>query len=141
MAVITPDVHSDGSGAAEHEPHSDLVYWKVGGFLAALTALEVSTYWWDENAFTSAALIIMMLIKFVTVALYFMHLKFDAKILQRVFFAGLILAGGVYLAALGAMVFFDNSGTEVYNDPPRSKPLPPPATDPPPIIREIHKPH
>ena len=83
----------------------------------------------------------MMMIKFAVVALYFMHLKFDAKILRNVFAAGFVLAVGVYIATLGSMVFFDNSGNveEVYNDPPRSKPQPPPSPEPPPIIKPVVK--
>lgn len=140
MAAITAN-ETHGAGHDDHP--SDLVYWKVFGVLLALTALEVSTYWWPEewHKVTAVLLIIMMVIKFATVALYFMHLKSDAVILKRVFFAGIVLAVGVYLAALGALVFFHDSGTAVqgvtgFNDPPRHKPLPPPPTDPPPIIKD-----
>lgn len=139
MAAITA---TDAHGAHDEHP-SDVVYWKVFGVLLALTALEVSTYWWPEDwhKVTAVLLIIMMVIKFATVALYFMHLKSDAAILKRVFIAGMVLAVGVYVAVLGAMVFFNDSGTAIqggtgFNDPPREKPLPPPATDPPPIIRD-----
>jgi caa(3)-type oxidase subunit IV len=144
MAAVTA---TDVKGSSDHSAHddhpSDLIYWKVFGALLVLTALEVSTYWWPEewHKVTAVLLIIMMAIKFVTVALYFMHLKNDALILKRVFFAGLVLAFGVYFAALGALTFFKDSGTgsdgrHGFNDPPREKPLPPPATDPPPIIRD-----
>lgn len=148
MAAITAsDIKASEPHGAAHDDHpSDLIYWKVFGFLLALTALEVSTYWWPESwhKVTAALLIIMMVIKFATVALYFMHLKNDAVLLKRVFLAGVVLAVGVYVAALGAMVFFNDSGNAVqgvtgYNDPPRLKPEPPPATDPPAIIKETVK--
>lgn len=142
MAAITateahgPDAHGD-----DHP--SDLIYWKVFFVLVALTGLEVSTYWWPHewHKVTAVLLIIMMVIKFATVGLYFMHLKTDAKILKRVFIAGILLAVAVYVAALSALVFFHDSGTAVqgvtgFNDPPQVKPLPPPATDPPPIIKD-----
>lgn len=142
MASITHSAVADSHD--EHDGHpTDLTYWKVGLFLAVLTALEVTTYWWPESMrkVTAVLLIIMMMIKFATVALYFMHLKFDAKILRNVFVAGFVLAVGVYIATLGSMVFFDNSGNveEVYNDPPRSKPQPPPSPEPPPIIKPVVK--
>ena len=147
MAAITA---SDVTGSDDHAAHddhgSDLIYWKVFGALFVLTALEVSTYWWPEewHKVTAALLIVMMIIKFVTVAFYFMHLKNDALILKRVFFAGLVLAMAVYAATLGAMTFFSDSGNTSndnsgFNDPPREKPMPPPATDPPPVIREQKK--
>jgi cytochrome c oxidase subunit 4 len=119
-----------------HGHPSDLIYWKVGGILAVLTGLEVSTYWWPKGArhIAVAVLLIMMAIKFCTVALYFMHLKFDAKILRRLFITGFILASFVYLLALSTMSFWDHSGTEKFNNPPRSHPIPPPPTEPPPSI-------
>ncbi|MFN8050072.1 MAG: cytochrome C oxidase subunit IV family protein [Acidimicrobiales bacterium] len=137
MAAITA---TEPHGSAGHDDHpSDLIYWKVFGVLLALTALEVSTYWWPHSwhKVTAVLLIVMMAIKFSTVALYFMHLKNDAKVLKRVFFAGIALAVAVYCAALGAMVFFNHSGTKLFNDPPQVRQMPPPATDPPPIIKPI----
>lgn len=138
MAAISAHEEHDA-----HADHGDGIYWKVFFFLFVLTALEVSTYWWPESMHkvTHTLLIVMMIVKFATVALYFMHLKGDPKVLQRVFLAGLLLAGGVYIAALGAMVFFEDSGTTEYNYPPREKPLPPPPTDPPPVIRETQGGH
>ena len=113
MAAITASEVQTGAHGDDHP--SDLIYWKVFFALVALTALEVSTYWWPEDwhRVTAVLLIVMMVIKFATVALYFMHLKNDAPLLRRVFFAGLALAVGVYVAALGAMVYFSNSGTSV----------------------------
>jgi cytochrome c oxidase subunit 4 len=49
-----------------------------------------------------------MAIKFVIIAAFFMHLKFDSKILTRVFYAGLFLAVGVYVAALTTFQLFSN---------------------------------
>ena len=132
VAEHAEEAHDAHEGVHGHP--TDITYWKVGLFLAILTALEISTYWWEEGALTAAALLIMMTIKFVTVAMYFMHLKFDAKVLRNVFFAGIVLAMGVYIAALSALVFWTDSGTEDFRDPPRAKPLPPPPTEAPPVI-------
>ena len=141
MAAVTPEALHDAHDHADHP--TDLLFWKVGGFLAFMTAIEVTTIWWEDwglsSKVTGGALIVMMIIKFGVVGGYFMHLKWDAKILQNLFVAGLVLAIGVYAAAMAAMVIFDNSGTSEFDDPPRSKPLPPPATDPPAEIRVITK--
>ncbi len=143
MSVASQHVESaeDGDLHPEHQPAthghpSDATYWKVALFLGALTGLEVSTYWWPQSArrVADVLLIVMMLIKFGTVAAYFMHLKFDAKILRRVFVFGLVLASSVYIATLCTFLFWQHSGTPLYNNPPRSKPLPPPPTEPPPTI-------
>ena len=48
----------------------------------------------------------MMAIKFVLVVLFFMHLKFDAKIFGRLFWAGFFLAVTVYVALLTTFKFF-----------------------------------
>ena len=45
-------------------------------------------------------LLVVMAIKFVIIAAFFMHLKFDSKILTRVFYSGLFLAVAVYVIAL-----------------------------------------
>ena len=52
-------------------------------------------------------LIVLMVIKFVLVAGYFMHLKFDSPLFTNLFTAGLILAMAVYLVALTAFRIWD----------------------------------
>jgi cytochrome c oxidase subunit 4 len=116
----------------EHHDHgpSDRQYFNIFFILVALTALEVSTYWWEEW-FGEAAhkvavplLFLLMIIKFFLVALYFMHLKFDSPILKRTFYAGMIFAIVVYGIALSAMNFWTDSGTTNFNDPPAVPPAP-----------------
>lgn len=96
--------HGNESGHAEHK--SDAYYIKVALILAALTALETSTYWVDLGPLFMPALLIMMTIKFVMVVSLFMHLKFDNKIFSYLFYSGLLLAIGVYVAALATFRFF-----------------------------------
>ncbi len=96
--------HGNESGHAEHK--SDLWYIGVALILAALTALETSTYWIDFGPLFMPALLIMMTIKFLMVVSLFMHLKFDNKIFSYLFYSGLLLAIGVYVAALATFRFF-----------------------------------
>jgi cytochrome c oxidase subunit IV len=102
---------ADHEATADHAEHpSDLMYVKVALFLAALTALEVGTYF-IEDASTGllvALLFPMMIIKFVTVIFYFMHLKYDNPLFKRVFVFGLVLATIVFLIALSAFEFWDD---------------------------------
>ena len=110
----TPDV--DHVETADHVEHpSDLLYVKVALALAALTALEVATYFWEDifgSKPSTMALVLtlfpMMIIKFVTVIFYFMHLKYDNPLFKRVFLFGLILAVIVFLIALTAFEFWDD---------------------------------
>ncbi len=95
----------DASHAGEHGM-STSAYVRIAMILGAITGLEVSTYYVDFGPLFLPALLIMMTIKFVMVASYFMHLKFDNKIFSMMFYAGLILAIGVYCAALGTFKFF-----------------------------------
>ena len=81
-------------------------YVRIAIILAAITGLEVSTYYVDFGPFFMPALLIMMAAKFVVVASYFMHLKFDNKIFSWMFYTGLFLAIGVYVAALSTFKFF-----------------------------------
>lgn len=99
----------ESSDEAEVHGISDFGYVKVAIFLAVLTALEVSTYYFDFGPFFIPLLLILMAIKFVTVASYFMHLKFDKRIYSLMFYAGLGLALIVYLGTLATFKFFASS--------------------------------
>jgi len=81
-------------------------YIVIALILAAITALEVSTYYVDFGPLFLPSLLIMMAIKFVMVVSYFMHLKFDNKLFSWLFYAGLFLAVGVYVTALSTFHFF-----------------------------------
>jgi cytochrome c oxidase subunit 4 len=98
------DAHDAGAHTSEHP--SDGLYVRVALILAALTALEVATYFLDFGPLFLPVLITLMTIKFLTVVAYFMHLKFDAPILRKAFYAGLITALFVYLIALSTFHFW-----------------------------------
>ena len=90
---------------AEHGT-SNAGYVRIALILAAITALEVSTYYIDFGPFFMPALMIMMVVKFLMVVSYFMHLKFDNRLFSWLFYAGLILAIIVYVIALSTFKFF-----------------------------------
>ncbi|MEY2762280.1 MAG: hypothetical protein RLZZ16_512 [Actinomycetota bacterium] len=90
---------------AEHGM-SNAGYVRIALILAAITALEVSTYYVDFGPFFMPSLMIMMVIKFLMVVSYFMHLKFDNRLFSWLFYAGLILAIIVYVIALSTFKFF-----------------------------------
>lgn len=94
---------------AEHEHPSDWAYVKIAIFLAVVTAIEVALSYVEvgNETSTNVLLIIGAVIKFATVALYFMHLKFDNPVLKRLFVSGLVLAIFCYVAYLATLgVFF-----------------------------------
>jgi cytochrome c oxidase subunit IV len=99
--VVTHDeVH------VEHYAHKDSFYVKIAAILAGLTALEVSTYYFDFGPLFLPTLLTLMCIKFFMVAWFFMHLRDDAKIFGRLFYTGLFLAVAVYVVALSTFQFF-----------------------------------
>jgi cytochrome c oxidase subunit IV len=113
--TVSSDVGHQGEplgGEAHDHPeqvhaHGVKQYYVVAVILAVLTAFEI---WAGETDILGPAkvpaLIIMMIVKFIIVVLYFMHLKFDAKIFGRLFWTGVVLAIAVYVAALMTFHFF-----------------------------------
>lgn len=102
-AQVGHDADGHGDDHAHAHP-SDGQYIAIAAILAVITAAEVATYYIDffsENFVALlAALIPMMVVKFAMVAAFFMHLRFDNKLLRRVFITGILLATFVYLIAL-----------------------------------------
>jgi cytochrome c oxidase subunit 4 len=68
--------------------------------------MEVSTYYVDFGPFFMPALLTMMVVKFVMVVSYFMHLKFDKRVFSVMFYTGLGIALFVYFVALATFKFF-----------------------------------
>ena len=105
----TSTEHADGH-AEEHHGASDKQYIVIALILAALTAIEVSTYYVDFGPLFMPTLFVLMTVKFIVVASYFMHLKFDNKLFSYLFYTGLILAVLVYAGALSTFKFFLQKG-------------------------------
>ncbi|MEI6200082.1 MAG: cytochrome C oxidase subunit IV family protein [Actinomycetota bacterium] len=101
MTTVT-ETHAD---THEHGM-SDAGYIKIALILAAITGLEVSTYYVNFGPLFMPALLTMMVIKFVMVVSYFMHLKFDSKVFSFLFYVGLGLAIFVFCTALATFKFF-----------------------------------
>ncbi len=91
----------------EHHGPTDREYVKIAAILAALTAIEVATYFVDVGEALVPILMVLMVIKFFMVAAWFMHLKYDSSLFTKIFVTGLVLASGVYIAALSAFKWWD----------------------------------
>ncbi len=108
----TNETHGEHDG---HDHPSDAMYWKIGGLLAVLTLLEVGTYFVTDDPYSHelapvliGGLLGLMVLKFIIIISFFMHLKFDNRVFRWVFVSGLILAVGVYLIVLSTFAFFDD---------------------------------
>jgi len=115
MSAGAAVAHEETVHGTGHEHPSDWMYIKVAIFLAVLTAAEVGMYYVEEDlgSATVPILLVMMVIKFAVVGAYFMHLKFDSVIFRRLFYAGILLAVGVYSATMVSMQFFGDDTTSV----------------------------
>lgn len=122
MTVTQSQSASDTTGHAE--PHSaehpsDGKYVIIALILAVITAAEVWTYFWEDPDTTLlvATLFPMMIAKFIIVAGWFMHLRYDNPLFRRVFVFGLVLAVSVFMIAMAALELFSDD----YDDPPEGE--------------------
>jgi cytochrome c oxidase subunit 4 len=97
--------HAEGGKHGAHPTEAQ--YVRVAVVLAVLTAIEVSLYYLKaQRTITNGALLVLAGAKFCLVALYFMHLRFDNRILRRFFVGGFALAVFVYVAYLVTLGVF-----------------------------------
>ena len=88
--------------AEEHAHPGWQIYVRIAVILSIITALEVAVYY--ISALSEALvyiLITLSAVKFAIVVGYYMHLKFDHKLLMYTFVTGLFAAGAIMLAFLG----------------------------------------
>ena len=95
------------AGDQGHHP-SDFTYFKVFLVLLGLTAIEVLLYYQSIPGvnLNNTALGVLAIAKFLIVVSYFMHLRFDSRLLRRLFAGGLGLAILVYVAYLLTLGIF-----------------------------------
>lgn len=87
--------------AGPHQP-SQAGYVKIAIFLAVITALEVAIYQWQTGILWLyiGVLLLLAAIKFITVVAFFMHLRFDGRLLTYFFVSGMLLAFLVFMVAV-----------------------------------------
>ena len=97
-----PPGHPEHTGSTVEHPHpSARTYIAVAIWLAIATAIEVAIYYLDiPDGLLIGLLLFFSIIKFSMVVMYFMHLKFDARIFRRLMMTGIILALSVYIIVL-----------------------------------------
>jgi cytochrome c oxidase subunit 4 len=100
----TPDTeegsrpHPEGGSHGNHP--SDGTYIVVALVLALATAIEVGMSYWKVKYFTNFTLLILAIFKFSLVVMFFMHLRFDNKVLRRLFLTGIVVALSVYFIVM-----------------------------------------
>ena len=101
------DLDTPDADRPQYSHKMDLLYVKVAGVLVVLTGIEIYASYADylDKAFLPLMLVLMV-IKFLLVVLFFMHLRWDSKLFGRLFWAGALLAVAVYVGALATFEFF-----------------------------------
>ena len=96
------------SDSHDHNHPEPITYFKVAMALVALTALEVVVFYFEWLGYAIIPVMAVLSIgKFAIVVMYYMHLKFDEKLLTYVFMAGLILAVVVIMWLMALFGWFN----------------------------------
>jgi caa(3)-type oxidase subunit IV len=102
----TAEVQADVTATPEPTHPDPVQYVRVAVALAVVIGLEVTVYYLGPpKALLIAVLLGLVCIKVSIAVAYFMHLKFDAHLLRRVFGTGIVLALVVYAIALSSLLF------------------------------------
>jgi cytochrome c oxidase subunit IV len=80
-------------------------YVTIAIVLAVITAVEVAVYYITAvKDLLIPMLLLMSVIKFLLVALWFMHLRFDSRVFRRFFLIGVVLALLVFAVVLVSLL-------------------------------------
>ena len=95
-----------------HREHPTKKYVQIAIFLGVLTAIEVALYYTEDivGVFTDPLLIFLAIGKYVVVVGWFMHLRFENKMVNRFFAGGMILA-----VILFAIVMIERAAGDYFN--------------------------
>lgn len=82
-----------------HSHPAPSTFYRIAAILFVITAIEFAIVYLEGlQALILAVLAVLSVVKFALVAAYFMHLKFDAKILGWVFAFGTVLGTAITVA-------------------------------------------
>jgi cytochrome c oxidase subunit IV len=105
---MAQETHPSAGGHAVEEHHpTPLAYFTVAMILSAITAIEVLVFyftWLGKGIIPVLA--VLSGAKFAMVAMFYMHLKYDARLFSALFVGGLALAATVMFALMGLFRFF-----------------------------------
>lgn len=91
--------HAASDSSKGHASKS--TYWLIAVILGILTMLEVAVFYVPLlHSVIVPVLLVLSAAKFILVAMFFMHLKFDRPILTTVFAGGIVVATVIILAMM-----------------------------------------
>lgn len=87
--------------AHEGEHATRSTYWMVALILGIITVLEVAVFYVPAiRGVIVPVLLVLSIAKFALVAMFFMHLKYDSRVLTLVLIGGLVVATSIVLAMM-----------------------------------------
>ena len=91
-----------------HDTHpTPMTYFKVAMALSLITAIEVAIFYVNWLGYgIIPILVILSGAKFAMVAMFYMHLKYEARLFSGLFVGGLTVAIGVTFSLLALFRFF-----------------------------------
>jgi cytochrome c oxidase subunit 4 len=96
------DAHAGHDAHAENHPTWS-TYWKVALILTLITVIEVWLYYLPAFVSTSyfvPTLLILSALKFAIVVLFYMHLKYDARLYRALFTGPFFIAIGTIIVLM-----------------------------------------
>jgi cytochrome c oxidase subunit 4 len=106
---------SAGHGHDEHPSTTIRQYVVIGLILAAITVVELLVSYYPPGSLEIPLLLGLSAVKFAIVAALFMHLKFEHKIMTRMFLIGIVLAASLMIAVF-ALFTHDDTDARVLPD-------------------------
>ena len=80
-------------------------YLKIGALLTIITVVELIASYIALGALLVPILLILSAIKFVIVVAYFMHLRFEHRLLSQIFAFAFVLALCILLAVVALFIY------------------------------------
>ena len=91
-------------GTEDHHPEHPSIgrYWQIALFLGIVTAVEIAIAYIPNinRGLLTTGLLVLGVVKFVSVVGWFMHLRFENKLMNRLFAIGLVLELGFFFVVL-----------------------------------------
>ncbi len=79
-------------------------YITIAAILSTVTAIEVGVYYFSAlRAVLVPVLLTFSALKFALVVMFYMHLRFDARLFSTFFVGGLLLGAAVLIALMALM--------------------------------------
>ena len=103
MSTATEATTEEHEAHEEHTEHlTPANYWRIALFLAIVTGVEVGIVYVPgfEGPILVISLIVLGIAKFLTVVVYFMHLKYEPFTMNFMFYFGLVGALALFIALL-----------------------------------------